>query len=61
MIAGHVATGFVEAGASIPAIKEGKLRALAVSSTTPLPLLPEVPPFSMSALPPKGDSDKINF
>jgi tripartite-type tricarboxylate transporter receptor subunit TctC len=46
MIAGHVATGFVEAGASIPAIKEGKLRALAVSSTTPLPLLPEVPPFS---------------
>jgi tripartite-type tricarboxylate transporter receptor subunit TctC len=46
MIAGHVATGFVEAGASIPAIKEGKLRALAVSSTTPLPLLPEVQPFS---------------
>src|SRR5262245_43917102 len=46
MIAGHGATGFVEAGASIPAIKEGKLRALAVSSTTPLPLLPEVPPFS---------------
>jgi len=49
----------LSAGASIPAIKEGKLRALAVSSTTPLPLLPEVPP--MSALPPKGDSDKINF
>lgn len=49
MIAGHVATGFVEAGASIPAIKEGKLRALAVSSTTPLPLLPEVPPFSQAS------------
>ena len=46
LVAGHVATGFVEAGASIPLIKEGKLRALAVSSTTPLPLLPEVPPFS---------------
>lgn len=46
LIAGHVATGFVEAGASIPAIKEGKLRALAVSSTTRLPLLPEVAPFS---------------
>ena len=27
-------------------IKDGKLRALAVSSTTPLPLLPDVPPFS---------------
>jgi tripartite-type tricarboxylate transporter receptor subunit TctC len=46
LIAGHIATGFVEAGASIPAIKEGKLRALAVSSTTRLPLLPEVAPFS---------------
>jgi len=46
LVAGHVATGFVEAGASIPLIKDGKLRALAVSSTTPLPLLPEVPPFS---------------
>jgi tripartite-type tricarboxylate transporter receptor subunit TctC len=32
LIAGHVQSGFVEAGASIPAIKEGKLRALAVSS-----------------------------
>jgi len=46
LVAGHVATGFVEAGASIPSIKEGRLRALAVSSTTRLPLLPEVPPFS---------------
>jgi tripartite-type tricarboxylate transporter receptor subunit TctC len=46
LIAGHVTTGFVEAGASIPAIREGKLRALAVSSTTRLPLLPEVAPFS---------------
>lgn len=44
--AGHVALGFVEAGASIPLIKDGKLRALAVSSSTRLPLLPDVPPFS---------------
>ncbi len=49
LIAGHVATGFVEAGASIPAIKDGKLRALAVSSTTELPLLPGVPPFAQAA------------
>jgi tripartite-type tricarboxylate transporter receptor subunit TctC len=49
LIAGHVHTGFVEAGASIPSIKEGKLRALAVSSATRLPLLPEVPPFSEAA------------
>jgi tripartite-type tricarboxylate transporter receptor subunit TctC len=49
LAAGHVALGFVEAGASIPLIKEGKLRALAVSSSSRLPLLPEVPPFSEAA------------
>jgi tripartite-type tricarboxylate transporter receptor subunit TctC len=46
---GHIAMGWVEAGASIPLIKEGKLRALAVSSTTRLPLLPDVPPFAEAA------------
>ena len=46
LAAGHVALGFVEAGASIPLIKDGKLRALAVSSSSRLPLLPDVPPFS---------------
>ena len=49
LVAGHVATGFVEAGASIPAIKDGKLRALAVSSATRLPLLPDVLPFAEAA------------
>jgi tripartite-type tricarboxylate transporter receptor subunit TctC len=44
--AGHLSTGFVEAGASLPLIKDGKLRALAVSSSTRLPLLPDVPPIS---------------
>ena len=49
LIAGHVQTGFVEAGASIPAIQDGKLRALAVSSSIKLPLLPDVLPFSEAA------------
>ena len=49
LAAGHVALGFVEAGASIPLIKEGKLRALAVSASARLPLLPDVPPFSEAA------------
>jgi tripartite-type tricarboxylate transporter receptor subunit TctC len=49
LAAGHVATGFVEAGASIPLIKEGRLRALAVSASSRLPLLPDVPPFSEAA------------
>ena len=43
---GHVNFGFVEAGASIPLIKDGKLRALAVSSQTRLPILPDAPPFA---------------
>ena len=47
--AGHVAMGWAEAGASIPLVREGKLRALAVSSATRLPLLPDVPPFAEAA------------
>ncbi|MEA2928070.1 MAG: hypothetical protein QOG38_498 [Hyphomicrobiales bacterium] len=47
--AGHIAMGWAEAGASLPLIKDGKLRALAVSSTTRLPLLPEVAPLAEAA------------
>ena len=43
---GHVQLGFIEAGAGLPLIKDGKLRALAVSSATRLPVLPDVPPFA---------------
>jgi tripartite-type tricarboxylate transporter receptor subunit TctC len=49
IVAGHVQLGFAEAGASLPLIREGKLRALAVSSSTRLPTLPDVPPFSEAA------------
>ena len=47
--AGHVDLGFAEAGASLPLIREGKLRALAASSLVRLPTLPEVPPFAEAA------------
>ena len=47
--AGHVNFGFAEAGASLPLVRGGKLRALAVSSLTPLPTLPDVPPFAVAA------------
>ena len=47
--AGHVQLGFAEAGASLPLIKDGKLRALAVSSSTRLPTLPDIPPFAEAA------------
>jgi tripartite-type tricarboxylate transporter receptor subunit TctC len=44
--AGHVNFGFAEAGATLPLIKGGKLRPLAVSSLTRLPTVPEVLPFA---------------
>jgi len=47
--AGHVALAFAEAGASLPLIKDGKLRALAVSSATRLPSVPDLPPFAEAA------------
>jgi tripartite-type tricarboxylate transporter receptor subunit TctC len=47
--AGHASMGFAEAGASLPLIKDGKLRALAVSSSNRLPLLPDVPSVAEAA------------
>ena len=47
--AGHVQLGFAEAGASLPLIRDGKLRALAVSSSSRLPTLPDIPPFAEAA------------
>ena len=49
IVAGHVQLGFAEAGASLPLIREGKLRALAVSSSTRIPSLPDVPTFAEAA------------
>jgi tripartite-type tricarboxylate transporter receptor subunit TctC len=49
IVAGHVSAGLVEAGASVPLIREGKLRALAVTSSTRLSALPDVPPFAEAA------------
>jgi tripartite-type tricarboxylate transporter receptor subunit TctC len=47
--AGHVQLGFAEAGASLPVIRDGKVRALAVSSLSRLPTLPDVVPFAEAA------------
>src|SRR5215510_491107 len=44
--AGHVQLTFAEAAASLELIRAGKLRALAVTSTTRLHTLPDVPPFA---------------
>ena len=47
--AGHVQLGFAEAGASLPLIRDNKLRALAVSSSQRLPQLPDIAPFAEAA------------
>jgi tripartite-type tricarboxylate transporter receptor subunit TctC len=44
--AGHVSASVAEAGASLPLIKDGKLRALAVTSATRFATLPDVPPLA---------------
>jgi tripartite-type tricarboxylate transporter receptor subunit TctC len=51
--AGHVAMAFAEAGASLPLIRDGKLRALAVTSSMRLPTVPELPPIGEAV----GDPD----
>ena len=43
--AGHVGMAFAEAGASLPLIRSGKLRAFAVTSGVRMPSVPELPPL----------------
>jgi tripartite-type tricarboxylate transporter receptor subunit TctC len=47
--AGHVHLSFAEAGATLALIRDGKLRALAVSSLQRLPAHPTVPPMAEAA------------
>jgi len=46
IMSGHVAAGFTEIGAALGLISDGKLRALAVGSSTELPVLPGVKPIA---------------
>ena len=49
IVAGHVKMSFAEVGATLPLIRDGKLRVLAVSSASRIPSLPEVPTFAEAA------------
>jgi len=44
--AGRVTMSFSSLGAALPLIQDGKLRAVAVTSSTPMPQLPDVAPLS---------------
>jgi tripartite-type tricarboxylate transporter receptor subunit TctC len=49
VVGNHVQMAFADPAGAPPLIKEGKLRALAVTSATRLPALPDVPPFAEAA------------
>jgi tripartite-type tricarboxylate transporter receptor subunit TctC len=49
IVGGSVSCGFIEAATAIPLVREGKLSGLAVSTSTSLPELPDVPPIAVAA------------
>jgi tripartite-type tricarboxylate transporter receptor subunit TctC len=46
LVAGHVHVMFADPGSVLPQIREGKVRALGVTSTTRLPVIPDIPPIA---------------
>ena len=51
VVAGHVAVMFSEPATALPLIREGKLRALGVSSMIRLASAPEIPPIAEAGVP----------
>jgi tripartite-type tricarboxylate transporter receptor subunit TctC len=51
VIAGHVALMFSDTVSSLPLIRDGKVRALGVSSAKRLPSMPEIPPIAEAGVP----------
>jgi tripartite-type tricarboxylate transporter receptor subunit TctC len=57
VVAGHTPIGFAAPTPAVPLVKEGKLRALAVTGNMRLPALPDVPTFADAGYPDiKGES-----
>ena len=50
VIAGHVQMTFASPDSAMGAIKDGRVRAIGVSSLTRVPVLPDVPPIAESGL-----------
>ena len=61
MIAGETQFSFVTVTQAAALIKDGKLRGLAVSSSAPTPLLPELPPLAQAGVPGYGIEAWIAF
>ncbi|TFZ03926.1 Bug family tripartite tricarboxylate transporter substrate binding protein [Ramlibacter humi] len=56
VLAGEVACGFLATPTVVPHVKAGKLKALAVSSSTPSPLAPDVPTLAKALNQPDLDA-----
>jgi tripartite-type tricarboxylate transporter receptor subunit TctC len=50
-VAGHVPAMFVDVPPALPLIREGKMRALGVSSIASVPAAPEIPPLAQGGAP----------
>ena len=50
VVAGHVSLMFVDPSSSTPLVREGKLRALGVTTAKRIPTAPEIPPLSEQGL-----------
>src|SRR4051812_12750462 len=46
VIGGHVTAMFIDTGVALPHVRDGKVRALGVSSTIRLPAAPDIPPIA---------------
>jgi tripartite-type tricarboxylate transporter receptor subunit TctC len=46
VVAGHVPLMFADPGSAMPQIREGKVRALGVTSLVPMPSAPDIPPLA---------------
>ena len=51
LVGGEMQLTFSVAGAALPYVKSGRLRALAITSAQPSPLIPELPTIAASGLP----------
>ena len=51
LVAGHIATMFGEPTPILPLLKDGRVRALAVSSATRLPIAPDIPTVAEAGVP----------
>jgi len=51
LLGGHIQVLFADVGLAVPFIKDGKMRALAITSSNRSPLLPEVPTVTEAGVP----------